>query len=159
MQTRTRLRDVELVGARAWIRRGWFGLMIALSAIGAIGYLLPAHKLEGDEVWHSNFADGGEIPLLVFGALAGLAFLLRKCGLGAGSVMGLLATAGAIASVVPVVLVHLFATVQNGIGEGMYATGVLGLFFGGALYAIAEPILYLTQRRADERVELVPATN
>lgn len=155
---RTRLRDVELMGARAWIRRAWFGLTVVMSAIGAIGYLLPAHKL-GDEAWHSNFVDGGEVPLLVFGAIAGIAFLLRKRGVGAGSVMGMLAAIGAIASVVPVVLVHMFSTVENGYGEGLYATGVLGLFFGGVVFAFVEPILYITQRRANERPVLVPVVS
>jgi len=158
MQTRLRLRDVKLVGARAWIRRAWFGATIALAALGMLGYLLPAHRLEG-EAWHSNFADGGEVPLLVFGAIGVLALILRKRGIGAGSAMGVLASIGAIASVIPVVLVHLFSTVQNGIGEAMYATGVIGLFFGGAVFAIVEPILYLTQRRADERTELIPAVS
>jgi hypothetical protein len=154
MQTRTRLRDVKLVGARAWIRRVWFGATIALSAIGAVGYLLPAHQAHG--VWHSNFADGGPIPLLVFAALGVIALLLRKRGLGAGIAMGVLSTAGAIVSVVPVVLAHLFADVQHdGIGETMFASGVIGLFFGG-LFALVEPVLYLTQRRSDERVELIP---
>lgn len=149
MNKRTRLRDVQLVGVRSWIRRSYFGLTIALAAIGFAGYLLPAHRVDG-RAWHSNFADGGPWPLLVFAALAAIAVVLRQRGLGAGIALGVLSTAAAMASVLPVILVHLLGDVQEGVGEYLYAASVIGLFFGG-LFAIVEPILYLTQRRANER--------
>lgn len=147
---RTRLGDVELLGVRAWIRRGLFLVMVLLAVIGFFGYLMPAHSVDGG-TWHSNFTDGGPIPLGVFAAFAVIAAVMRERGLGAGMLTGVLAVGTAIASLVPVLLVHMFRHVDQGPGELMFAVAVIGLFFGGALLLIAEPILYWTQRRANER--------
>ncbi len=148
---RTRLGDVKLTGVRSWLRRGSFAVTMALAVIGFFGYLLPAHSVDGG-IWHSNFADGGPLPLVVFGGFCAIAAVLRTRGLGAGMLTGVLAVAAAIASVVPVLLVHLFSHVDQGPGELMFALAAIGLFFGGAVFLIAEPILYWSQRRANERV-------
>ncbi len=124
--------------------------MLVLAAIGFAGYLLPAHSVDGG-AWHSNFADGGGWSLGVFGVFGILAAHLRTRGFGAGMLTGVLAVAAAIASMVPLILVHFMAHVDNGPGEVMMAISVLGLFFGGAALLIAEPILYVTQRRANEQ--------
>lgn len=147
---RKRLSETRLVGVRSTIRGGAFVVMLLLAAIGFAGYLLPAHSVDGG-AWHSNFADGGAWPLVVFGVFGLLAAHLRTRGFGAGMLTGVLAIAAAIASMVPVILVHLMSHVDNGPGEVMMAISVLGLFFGGFAFLIAEPVLYLTQRRAKER--------
>lgn len=132
------------------IRGGAFIALLLLAAIGFVGYLLPAHSVDGG-AWHSNFADGGAWPLVVFGVFGLLAAHLRTRGFGAGMLTGVLATAAAIASLVPVILVHFMSHVDHGPGEVMLAISVLGLCFGGVAFLIAEPVLYLTQRRANER--------
>jgi len=153
MQIRARLRDVQLVGVRAALRRGGFLVVMLLAVVGFVGYLLPAHRVEGG-AWHSNFADGGVWPLVVFAGIGVTAAIARLRGFGAGMLTGVLAGVAAVAAVAPVILTHLFQSVVEGPGEIMFAVAILGLFFGGALLLIAEPILYLLQRRADRRPAL-----
>lgn len=129
------------------IRNGGFLAMLVLATIGFVGYLLPAHSVNGG-AWHSNYADGGAWPLVIFAVFGVLAAHLRTRGFGGAILTGFLAAGAAIASMVPVFLVHLLSDVQTGVGEAMLAISVLGLFFGGIAIAIAEPILYVTQRRA-----------
>lgn len=124
--------------------------MSGLAVLGFIGYLLPAHSVEGG-AWHSNFADGGVTALVVFAVFGGIAAFLRKRGLGAGILTGVLAVPAAIAAVAPVVLAHLLSHVESGPGEVMFGISIVGLFFGGLAFAIVEPLLYWTQRRVDER--------
>lgn len=128
---------------------------MAGSAVAFAGYLLPAHRREHDEHFHSNFADGGAIPLVVLAAAFVLAALLRTKKIGAGMIAGVLSFGAAIGAVIPVVLVHLFESMRWGIGENIYATGIGTLFFGGALFVVLEPALYLLQRRSDERLAVV----
>lgn len=151
MQTRTSLGNTQLVGVRSWIRGGGFAAMMLASAVGAFGYLLPAHSVNGGE-FHSNFADGGPMPLVVFGVMFVIAAVLRTKRFGAGLLTGILAPAAAIAALSPVFLQHLIADVTTGVGEDLFAVGVIGLFVGGVAFAIVEPILFATQRRADERL-------
>jgi hypothetical protein len=146
---RKRLSETRLVGARSAIRAGAFLVMLGLAVIGFAGYLLPAHSVDGG-AWHSNFEDGGAWSLVVFGVFGVLAAHLRTRGFGAGMLTGVLAIATAIASLVPVILVHFMSHVDNGPGEVMMAISVLGLAFGGVALLIVEPVLYLTQRRANE---------
>jgi Na+/proline symporter len=150
MNKRTRLGDVTLVGGRSWIRRAYFTLTVAAAAIGFVGYLLPAHRLE-DGDWHSSYADGGIVPVLAFATIALLASVLRYRGLGAGMLMGLLSTIGSIVTIIPLILVHMSGGIENGIGEQLFPIGVVALFFGG-LFVIVEPVLYWTQRLANERL-------
>ncbi len=150
MNERRRLLQVELEGPRAWVRGFWFWSVMMMSAIGGIGYLLPAHRLANED-WHSNYADGGVLPLISFGVVLLVAALLRKKKLGAGMLTGVIATAGAVVAVIPVILVHLFSHVETGLGEGLFGAGVFALAFGGAIMLIAEPLLYWTQRRSLER--------
>jgi hypothetical protein len=152
MNDRRRLMKIELEGPRAWVRNAWFWMVMALSAIGAIGYVIPGHRVHGE--LHSNFHDGGPWALLAFGVVFTAAALLRKRKLGAGMLTGVLATAGAIASVVPIVLVHFLSEVQSSIGDHLFGVAILGLLFGGAAMVLAEPILYLSMRRSLERAEL-----
>jgi len=140
---------VELVGVRSKVRKGMFVTMIALAAIGFVSYLLPAHGMHGS--WHSNFADGGGWSLLVLGVFGALALVLRKRGLGAGMLTGVLSAAAAVGAVAPVILTHLFSHFENGPGEYGFGFAITGLFFCGPVLVVAEPILYWTQRSATER--------
>ena len=150
MNERHRLSQIELEGPRAWMRNAWFLIVMALSVVGAIGYVIPGHTVDGSDL-HSNFHDGGIWALLAFGVVLAAAAALRKRGFGAGMLQGVLASGGAIATVVPIVLVHLFRDVQPSIGDHLFAIGVIGLFLGGIVMLFAEPILYLTMRRSQER--------
>jgi hypothetical protein len=145
------LRTLELTGARAVIRRVLFAGAAVLAVVGAIGFVLPAHRLDDVAGFHSNYHDGGPESLVVFAAVIAGWWFLRRRGHGAGYLFGVVATAGAVLSVLPVFLVHMFRSVETGPGEGMFAVGVLGLFGTGVVIALAEPILYLGQRRQLER--------
>ncbi len=150
---RKRLVETRLVGVRSVIRTGGFALMVVLAVVGFAGYLLPGHSVDGGAM-HSNYADGGAWPLVVYAVFGVLAAHLRTRGCGAGMLTGVLAIGAAIGGVLPVLLTHLFSDVQNGFGDAMMVVASLGLFFGGAVLLIAEPILYVTQRRANERTLL-----
>lgn len=156
MSERRRLGNIELEGFRAWLYRTWSAAMIGLPVLGAIGYLLPAHKVDGATEWHSNYADGGVFPLVMFGAVFAIAIGLRRARLGAGMATGVLAAGGAIGALLPVVLVHMLSHVEQSTGEGMFLIGVLGLFMGGIAMLVVEPLLYVTQRRSLERRDPPP---
>lgn len=151
MQERRRLARIELAGGRAGLRRVLSWGIVTLAAIGAFGYVLPAHRVDDARAFHSNFFDGGPMPLFVFAAIALAAYALRRGRLGAGIATGVIATGGAVLALMPVFLKHFLAHVEHAYGEDLFAVGILGLFFGGAATAIIEPILYVTQRRALER--------
>ncbi|HEY5925797.1 MAG TPA: hypothetical protein VIV11_29120 [Kofleriaceae bacterium] len=154
MQERPGLRAIELSGAAAWCRRITLGALPVFAAIGALGYVLPAHQLSYDEPFHSNYADGGPWSLVVLAAVAVSTFLLRKRGFGAGIAAGVTAMGGAVWAVAPVLLAHMFQNPTDGPGELVFALGILGLFFVGAIAFIAEPILYVLERRRIVRATL-----
>ncbi len=151
--TRLPLADVVLTGPRAWVRHGLTWGVVALSTIGALGYVLPAHRI--DEDFHSNYADGGAASLLVFLIVGVFAVALRRRGFGAGFVRGLVAMAGAIGALLPVILVHFMQTVEDAPGETLFAIGVIGLFLVGAAALVSEPIFYLLERRRLRELEPV----
>lgn len=151
MTERLRLHRVKLTGNRAGLRRMLIGSLALFAVIGAVGYVLPAHRVGSDTAFHSNFADGGPLSLLVLMAAGVSVLLLRKRGLGAGAASGLIASVGAVIAVAPVLLAHLFSHIEEGIGEPVFALGVLGMFFLGATTLVAEPVLYVIERRRIER--------
>lgn len=148
---RRRLRTLELTGARAVIRRVLFAGVPVLALIGGIGFVLPAHRVRDEPEFHSNYADGGPASLLVFAGLIAVWWFLRRKRHGAGYLIGVIATGGAVLSVLPIFLNHMFQKVETGPGEGLFGVGVLGLFGLGLVIALVEPILYLGQRRQLER--------
>lgn len=121
------------------------------AAVAAVGYVLPAHRVPDYGSIHSNAADGGPLPLLVAAFVFTMALVLRRYRLGAGIAAGVIGAAGAIGAVAPVVLAHLFQHVEVHYGENVFAAGVLGMFFIGAALMIAEPVLYLLERRRIEQ--------
>lgn len=141
---------MALTGPRATIRNIGFYAVAALAAMSAIGYLLPAHRLEG-ETFHSNAADGGPFPLVALSIVVVAALLLRRLHLGAGMIAGILGAGGAFACVIAVLLRHMFSSPEIAYGEHVFALGVLGSFFVGIAFVIAEPILYVLERRRVER--------
>lgn len=150
MERRRQLRALQLLGGRALTRNILSWSLVALAAIGALGYLLPAHRVGNDTTFHSNFADGGAVSLIVFGGVIACVLALRNRQFGAGIASGVVAMIGAFLALVPVVLAHFLSHVDNAYGEAMFATGIIGLFSVGAVTAIVEPILYITQRLALE---------
>jgi hypothetical protein len=133
------------------VRRTGFVAIAVLALVVAVGYLLPAHRLENAGYFHSNAADGGPMPLLALAIVIVAALLLRKLRLGAGIVAGVLGAAGAFAAVAPVVLAHMFRSPELGYGEDVFVVGVMGLFIVGVAFAIVEPIVYVLERRRVER--------
>ena len=151
MQERTRLRDTTLSESRALINQLLFWAIAVLPIIGALGYVLPAHRVNDEAHFHSNYADGGVAPLIAFAAVSLIALALRRRRLGARMVTGVVAMGGAFLALLPVILVHMFSRVENGPGEGLFAVGILGVFFMGLAALIAEPVLYILERRKLER--------
>lgn len=145
------LREIQLTGARAVARVGLFGAIAVLALVGAVGYLLPAHRLVGETAYHANRADGGILPVLVFVGVAASAVALVRRRWGAGFLLGATAAVGALLAMLPVFLVHLFQHVDRAYGEQLYAVGVIGTFVAGIAALVAEPLLYLGQRRQLER--------
>ena len=147
---RPRLRSIELTGPRALIRTIAFYALLICSLAAAIGYVAPAHRLR-DEHFHSNFDDGGIGSLLVLVALGVGVFLLRRMRFGGGMIAGVVAAGGAVLALAPVLLAHFLSSPEYAWGEHLFAIGELGLFFGGAALLLAEPVLYLLERRRIER--------
>jgi hypothetical protein len=143
-----------------------FVVLAVSAALMAIGYLLPAHRLvyvpssggwldlaaQPDEPhFHSLLEDGGGLPLLGLAVVIVAALLLRKRGLGGGMLAGALAAGGAIVAIMPLILVHLFERYESGIGDLAFGLGLFATFLGGCVMFIAEPTLYLLERRRIER--------
>ena len=151
MQERLSLSATKLTGARALVRRCLLTALPVFAVIGAIGYVLPAHDLQNGEGAHSNFDDGGIWSLLVFAGIALCTHLLRQRRFGAGTVAGLVAAGGAAMAIGPVLLEHMFRDVTNLYGEALFEISILGLLFVGAATFVAEPVLYVVERRRIER--------
>jgi MFS family permease len=151
MTTRRRLRDVELVGTRKVIRQALFIATAALSAGGLISYLLPAHRLAGEDAFHSNCADGGPVPIVTFLCMAAFALFALRRRHGAGYLVGFGALGTGLAALLAVFLTHLFVAFERGVGEVFLPLAVFGLWLVGLLTLVAAPILYLGQRRQLER--------
>jgi hypothetical protein len=145
MQLRESLAKIDLTGPRRTFRRISTWAITGFAAIGTLGYVLPAHEIHGS--WHSNYADGGPFTLVVLAIVIAAALGLRNRQLGSGMVTGLLAIVGSVVALAPVLLVHLLSHVEHGAGEGLFAIGELGLFFGGFAMLVSEPILYVLERR------------
>lgn len=121
--------------------------MMAASVIAGVGYVLPAHQLKHEESFHSNYADGGPLPLIVLAAVLGTTFALRRFRLGSGVITGAVGVVGVFGSLIPVVLAHFLSSYEEGVGELVFAVGELGLLFTSATLLVVEPILYILERR------------
>ncbi len=139
--------EIELVGRAAWLRNALFGIGALLSVIAAVGYVLPAHDLRGESDVHSNFADGGPFPIIVLLGLAIAFVALRRRSFGAGIGAGILSSCAAVGAVIPVFLAHFLADTRELYGEHLFAGAVIGLFFLGPVFVIAEIVLYVMARR------------
>jgi ABC-type spermidine/putrescine transport system permease subunit II len=149
--TRPGLRTFDLTSRRASVRQALTYVMLSAALVAAVGYVLPAHRLDGDAGFHSNFADGGVLPVILLGFAAAVVFALRKLRFGAGMISGIVSGAAAFFSVVPVILIHMFDSYEEGYGEALFAVGVLALFASGVLSLVVEPVLYVLERRRIER--------
>jgi hypothetical protein len=148
---RRRLADLALTGWRAVVRKLLFAAVPLAAAVALIGYLLPAHRLRGEHAFHSNFADGGPFPVLVLVFAGAIAVLLRRRGHGAGYMVGVIGAGGAIGAFGSVLLAHFLSRVEYALGEPVFVLAAIGLFFAGVALLLAEPIVYLTERRRLER--------
>lgn len=146
MHPKLRLVSLELSGARRILRATTTWLIVTCASVAAIGYLLPAHDLLDGNGWHANIHDGGWFPLAALVLVIGATLALRNRRLGSGMLTGVLAIGGAIGALVPVVLVHFLEKMDTGIGEHVFAAGILGLLLSGAVTFFAEPILYIVER-------------
>ncbi len=125
--------------------------MIAAALVAAVGYVLPAHRLQGEADFHSNFHDGGVISLFILGAVAVIAYALRNLRLGSGMITGVIGAAGAFFALMPVILAHFLSSYDEGVGQGIFIIGELALFFSGLVMLVGEPVLYVLERRRIER--------
>lgn len=167
MTTRPLLRSLQLTGPRALIRRTALFVILAAAVTAAIGYVLPAHRLvyvpssggyfdfagqPGEAHFHSLLDDSSPVAILVLLSAAALvALLTRTHRLGTGMLAGVLGAGGAILAVMPTILVHLFSRYESGIGDHLFGLGVLAMFFVGIALVIAEPVLFVLERRRIER--------
>lgn len=155
MQERPRLRTIELTEGRELARKLTLGALPVFAVIAALGYVLPAHRLEHEWVFHSNFSDGGPASLLVLaGVVLCTGLLFRHGRFGAGMGAGVLGMLGAVLALAPVFLVHMFSHVDHSYGESLFAIGELGLFFTGAAVLVVEPIVFLLERRRIVRASM-----
>ena len=136
---------------RAAFRRTLTWLIVLGAVVAAVGYLLPAHRVFDEDRVHSNYADGGIVPLLIWALVAVIAVTCRKFRLGSGMATGAVAAGGAIAALMPVVLVHFLSRTEEHYGEMVFALGELTLLGIGATLFVVEPILYVLERRRIER--------
>jgi hypothetical protein len=141
--------------------------LVGAAVMAAIGYVLPAHRLvyvpssggyfdlaaqPGEAHFHSLLDDSSPVAILVLlAAAAFIAGLMRTRRLGTGMFAGVLGTGGAILAIIPTILVHLFSRYESGIGDHMFILGVLLMFFVGIALFIAEPVMFLLERRRIER--------
>ncbi len=167
MTTRPRLRSIQLTGPRATIRRVAQLTIAGAAVMAAIGYVLPAHRLvyvpssgayfdlaaqPGESTFHSLLSDGSGLSILaLLAAAAFVAGLTRLRRLGTGMVAGVLGTGAAILAVMPTILVHLFSRYESAIGDHLFGLGVMAMFFVGIALFIAEPVLFILERRRIER--------
>jgi len=138
----------ELDGRRRILHRSLPLAIAGAAALAFVGYLLPAHQLDGQGAFHSNFADGGVLPLILLAAIAAFALALRGRRFGTGITAGVATMLGAALAMLPVLVPHLVHDVHSGIGQHVFVAGILATFAGGAALAIGEPLLYASTRRA-----------
>ncbi len=164
--SRTALKTLSLTGPHKAIRSTIFLVIAVAAAVTAIGYILPAHRLvyvppsggwldlgaqPGESSFHSLLSDGDALPLLVLPFVTVAALLLRTRRFGAGMLAGALSVGAAVVTIAPLILVHLFERYEAGFGADVFALGWLGTFFGGCALFLAEPVLFLLERRRIER--------
>lgn len=133
---------VVLVGRRRSIHLA-LPLAICVSSIAAaLGYVVPAHQLNGAGPMHSNWADGGALSLVILAIVATAALVLRGRRFGSGMLAGAIAMLGAALALGPVLVTHLIVHVEHGIGQHLFNAGIVATFVSGAALAIGEPLLY-----------------
>jgi hypothetical protein len=142
---------IELTGWRRKIRVGTCIAISVVAAIAAAGYLLPAHHLYSAQA-HSNFADGGPLPLLALAIVGIMTPWLARRRFGAGVIAGVLGAAAAIFSCVLLILAHFLSDVTYDYGELVFWLGLFALFGLGCLMLVVEPVVYLLERRRIVRV-------
>jgi hypothetical protein len=151
---RRRLIDVELRKRGRRVRAILFGCLVASSTLTLASYFLPAHATEFQSTYHSNLDDGGYIPLLVLVAFTGLSALLSQSSrFGAGMIAGLLGAGVGFGELARFILAHLLMRVYPIYGDILHGIGTLGMFWFGMSLLVAEPILFLVERRRLERTE------
>jgi hypothetical protein len=135
-----------LTGRRRAIHRGLPIAIAASSFVAALGYVLPAHRLNGEGPVHANIADGGVLSLVVLAVVAASVLVLRGRRFGSGMLAGAIAMLGAALALAPVLVTHLIAHVDHAAGQHVFNAGILATFVTGAGLAIGEPLLYRSSR-------------
>jgi hypothetical protein len=133
MELRESVRKIDLTGGRRLVRQVSMWMIGAFTALGALGYVMPVRGT-------SFCSSGGVFALAVFAVVGIAAVGLRNRHLGSGIITGVLATVGSLLALGSV----LFA--KAGAIE-LFMMGEAGLFFGGGVMVVLEPILYLLERR------------
>src|SRR5207253_2763736 len=110
---------------------------------------------DGEDVFHSNFADGGPLPLVALGVVLAAAVLLREKRSWGGIVVGVLAVLAAFVAFASVFLAHFMSKYETSSGELVFALGVIALGASGAIQFIETTIDYVTTRRRARRQRLL----
>ncbi len=162
MPDRPRLTTLDLTGWRKTLRLTLFFAIAGSAALALLGYFLPAHRAAyvpdtgawldltsqpGAEHFHSNFADGGLLPVPVLALAAIVAFLLRRLRFGVGFAAAVVGAGAAVLSVGAVLFAHLFSRHETTIGEPVFGLGVVVLFCTSCALFIVEPVVHLLEKR------------
>jgi len=150
---RRRLVDIEL-SRRSRIARLILFYSLALSGLVAtVSYLLPAHAAGQLEI-HSNFADGGWVPLFFQVVVTGITAWASRKRFGAGMISAVFSGGAASLELVRTAFAHLLSPVHSIYGDYVHLGGLVGMFGFAMLLFIIEPVLYDAERKRQERAEV-----
>lgn len=162
MPDQPRLTTLDLTGWRKTLRLVLFFAIAGSAALALLGYLLPAHRAAyvpdsgawldlssqpGEEHFHSNYADGGPMPIFVLALAAAVAVLLRKLRFGVGFATGVVGAGASVLAVGAVLLAHMFSRQESSIGEPVFVVAVIALFVTSCALLIVEPVVHILEKR------------
>ncbi|HTL36127.1 MAG TPA: hypothetical protein VL326_23510 [Kofleriaceae bacterium] len=150
---RPRLMDLELRGTARMVRRVAFYALAASGVVALIGYLLPAHTV-GQLELHSNFADGGVLPLFFMAAATAVTAWASRRRFGAGMISAVVAGTAASIELVRTAFAHPLFPVHSIYGDYVHLGGLVSMFGFAMLLFIIEPVLYDAERKRQERPEV-----
>jgi hypothetical protein len=150
---RRRLADIQLSRGSRIVRLGLFWAIGACSAVAAITYVIPGHRDKYETVSHSDYSEGGAIPLIGAVAMTLLAAWLARKKFGSGMICATVGAVGAVLELARTILYHLFSTpLADGL-EIVHIVSLLVMFLACVLMLCIEPVLYLVERSSQERAE------
>src|SRR4051794_23092163 len=107
---RRRLIDIELSRGSRIVRLGLFWTIGVCSAVVALTYVIPSHRLNYETVSHSDYADGGAAPLIGAIVMTVLTAWLARQKFGSGMICAFVGGIGALLECARSVFAHLFSS-------------------------------------------------